>query len=509
MIAALSFAPLPLYLACRSEPDDLACAPLVHVEDGRVLHANALAHRRGISPGMLLEGARLRVEGLRVTSATEPDLQHGWHELLAELHAITPWLESARRGLAFIEIDPEEAAEVARRFDVSVGVAQSCEMAELAALATSPGACRHVSPDEESEAAFLARLPLRFLKGVALSARNLTRLEWLGLGSVADLAAWTAAQVRSYLAEEGEALLSYLHGPRRDTLRPFSLPETLARSLAFRYPIREPRQLIPALERLSSELERALDGRASHRLTLITELGSEEHRTTRLSKRPLTEARQIRQQALFALQDGDVAGQSIERLTIELAGPARLALQEGLWPQRERRHRALEATFQRFPQAPKRLTWCDPYAQADDLAWSWQAYAGDLEVAEASLAPAAGSRRPRRPGARPTARVRTAANPSLTRVTTPGAQRAAATAVPLFEPAQGDAIPITSPASLTITRSHAPVADTRHGDLEHFDLEHRGLQHIDPERAPDTRHGELGLPLPTRPPEPVAFARAS
>lgn len=520
MIAALSFAPLPLYLARRADPN-LAHAPLVHVEDGRVLHANGLAHRRGISPGMLLDGARLRVEGLQVTSTTEPDLQHGWHELLAELYSFTPWLEGARRGLAFVEIDPAEAAELARRFDVSVGVAQSCELAELAALATSPGACRHVSPDEKGEAAFFARLPLRFLRGVALSARNLIRLEWLGLGSVADLAAWTAAQVRSYLAEEGEALLSYLHGPRRDTLRPFNMPETLARSLAFHYPIREPRQLVPALERLSTELERALDGRAAHRLTLIAELGNSQRRATRLSKRPLSEAKHIRQQAMFALHDSDVAGKRVERLTIELAEPERIALQEGLWPRRERRSRALESTFQRFPNAPRRLEWSDPYAQADDLAWSWRTYSDDLDVESSAPELIGAAKRPPRPGAglarRAGAAARgarparaTAASLRARPSAAPGTIRAATIAEPLFtEQLSGPATTSsthTPTASTTTARLHAPTVDPRHGDLEHHDfehhdfehgdLEHSSLEHLDPVHAPGALHGELGRTWP-------------
>lgn len=460
MIAALCFTPLPLYLARRADPV-LSRTPLVHVEDGRVLHANALARRHGISAGMLLDGARLRVEGLRVVSIPEPDLEHGWRELLGELHAITPWVEGARRGLAFVEVAATEAVQLAHRFDVSVGVARNCELAELAALATSPGACRKIAPTTAAETAFLARLPLRFLKGVALSARNLTRLEWLGINTAADLAAWTKPQLSSYLGEEGSALIAYLHGPRRDVLRPFSLPETLARSLAFSRPVREPRQLIPALDKLSSELERALDGRASHRLTLTTALGVGQLRASRLSKRPLAQARHIRQQALFALRDSGVAGQHIERLTIELSDPQRAAQQDGLWPQRERRQRALEATFERFPHAPRRLEWRDPHTQADDLAWSWQAYSDSLEPG--ATHPAIAIRRPPRPGTR------------ASRAAVPSSLRAAVTAVPLFEPPTPDA----DTTQLPVTRPHATTTDPRGGDID---------------TATDPRHRELGSP---------------
>src|SRR5690606_41954407 len=102
------------------------------------------------------------------------------------------------------------------------------------------------------------------------------------------------------------------------------------------------------------------------RLTLTARLPSGTRRASRLSKRPLTQARHIRQQALFALADSHVTGQPIERLTLELASPERLSEQEGLWPGRERRQRALEATMERFPPAQRRLGWRDTNPQATE-----------------------------------------------------------------------------------------------------------------------------------------------
>jgi protein ImuB len=380
MIAALDFGPLALYLAERADPGSKR-SPLVVVEEQRVAHANAPARRHGITPGMRLDGARMRVEGLQVASYPEPDLDYAWQALLRELHGITPWLESGPRGRAFARIDAGEAAELATRYDVRVGLADDCETAELAALAAHPGRCREVHADQRD--AFLERLPLRFLKGVGVSDGNLVRLHWLGLTTVAELARWSAVQLRSYLGGEGEALLPYLHGPRRATLRPFQLPRTLRRSLAFPEPVREPYQLLPAIDRLAGELERALAGRASRRLTLTTTLSGGQRRATRLAKRPLQQARHIRQQALFALRDSHVDGRFVERLTLELASPERLGMQEGLWPQRERRQRALDATLERFPSAPRRFVWRDPHAQAADLAWTWEQYAADGTPSEA------------------------------------------------------------------------------------------------------------------------------
>jgi len=369
LIAALCFDPLPLYLAQRADPA-LAHAALVCVEEGRVLHASAAAHRLGVTPGMRLSGARMRVEGLHVVQSQEPAIEHAWETLLRELHAVTPWLEEGRRGRLFLRLEAREAGALTERYGARVGVAGAREIAELAALSARPGEERAVESGGETN--FLARLPLRFLKGVGLSGKNLTRLHWLGLTTAGELARWNASQIRSYLGEEGDALLPYLHGPYRTRLRARRPPEVLQRTLAFEEPAREPHELLPALERLSTALERALAGRAARRLTLTAGLAGQQRSATRLSKRPLARARQIRQQALFALEDSGAAGAGIERLTLALAAPRRLGLQSGLWHAREERQRALDAALERYPDAMVRFVWRDPYAEADDLAWTWE-----------------------------------------------------------------------------------------------------------------------------------------
>ena len=405
MIAALCFDPLPLFLAVRADPG-LARTPLVSVEEQRVTHANAAAKRHGITPGMRLDGARMRVEGLRVVAYAEPDLQHAWEELLRELSGRTPWVEAVARGRALARLEPDEAEALAAVYGVRVGLAPDCQTAELVALSVRPGTARRV----DDVHGFLARLPLRFLRGVGLSEANLTRLTWLGLGTVGHLAQWTPSQVTSYLGDEGEVLLPYVHGPRRTTLRPFEQVPTVSRSLAFTEPVLEPGQLLPAIDRLAAELAAELGDRAARRLTLTAGLPGGTRRASRLSKRPLTQARHIRQQALFALRDSRAQGQPIERLTLELTAPEPLGVQEGLWPRRERRQRALEATLERFPTAPRRLEWQEPHAQATDRAGRWEGYADEggayaaASVAERAT-PAPDQRRTRRraAAARPTA----------------------------------------------------------------------------------------------------------
>src|SRR5690606_5248708 len=133
------------------------------------------------------------------------------------------------------------------------------------------------------------------------------------------------------------------------------------RTLTFSEPVREPHRILPALDRLAGELEGALSGRAARRLTLTANLPGGTLRASRLSKRPLTQARHIRQPALFAWHDSNAEAGDIERLTVELAAPERIGLQQGLWPRQERRQRAFDSTSERFPSAPRHLKWRDPH----------------------------------------------------------------------------------------------------------------------------------------------------
>src|SRR5690606_1222748 len=152
-------------------------------------------------------GARLRVAELQLVDYAEADLQAAWEALLRELHGFTPWLAPAARGRVFLTLGTAEARQLAEALDAHAGSATSCELAELAALASRAGECRAVP--EGGEEAFLARLPLRFLRGVGLGKRALERLSWLGLRTVAELRAWRRAQLAAYLGAEAAPLLPY------------------------------------------------------------------------------------------------------------------------------------------------------------------------------------------------------------------------------------------------------------------------------------------------------------
>jgi nucleotidyltransferase/DNA polymerase involved in DNA repair len=378
MIAALVLEPLELWWARRLRPEWRA-APLVALRQDRVQHATAEARREGITSGMSLSGARLRCEELRVTEVSEAELRAAWESVLRELYGLSPFLDGTRRGRLFLSISAAEARMVAEAYDARVGHAEGCEAAELAALSTRVGRCR-VLP-KGSERAFLARLPLRFLRGVGLSGHSLQRLGWLGLSNAGELASWRRGQLRAFLGEEADHLAPYLHGPRRQRLPLAQPPLALRKTMRFEEPLFEPGPLEAVLERLAEALEGELAGRAAARLTLAAEVGGVEMRSTRFAKKPLRSARDIALLAGLALADSGAAPVGVEALTLELPEPVRPAVQGRLWPARERREGAWEELLERFPGAAVEVEWLDPYAESADLAWRWRHPAGGDELA--------------------------------------------------------------------------------------------------------------------------------
>jgi nucleotidyltransferase/DNA polymerase involved in DNA repair len=367
-ISAILVEPFALWLAERRTPE-LARTPLVACEEGRVLHANASARRHGIARGMRLAGARLRATGLAIAASDEPSLQHAWQAFSHDLYRLTPWLDARQQGRAYARLDEREAQALALHLRARIGVADDLESATLAALAARPGEARSLPPDGVE--GFLERLPLRFLRGVGLGEGDLTRLHWLGLQSVADLARWSPGQVRAYLGASADSLLPYLHGPRQEQLSTWSPPPVLRRTALFDPPIREPADVNAALDQLSRSLALALRNRAASLVGVVVSGPAGVWQRARRAKEPLRSAGRIRQQAALALQESGASEHGIERLSIELSNPEAHSQAVRLWPQREQREVALTAVLERYPEALVVPHASDPHAPVADLASHW------------------------------------------------------------------------------------------------------------------------------------------
>ena len=139
-MAAL-FEPFPLWLS-EWETSSLANVPLVSRHKSRVVHASAAAKALGIKAGSSLATALGKVPELEVTGSESPYLTASWERLVEELSGLTRTLETPSLGRLLMDLEPADAAQLAETYRVRVGMAESVEVATLAALVSSPGKVR-------------------------------------------------------------------------------------------------------------------------------------------------------------------------------------------------------------------------------------------------------------------------------------------------------------------------------------------------------------------------------
>lgn len=361
-MAAL-FEPFPLWLAVWETPS-LEAVPLVSLQRGKVVHASKAAKQLGVTPGASLATALTKAPDLEAVEAASPYLTASWERLIEEISGLSLALESLMQGRLLMELEPSDAAQLAESYRVRVGLANSAEVAVIAALISSPGRVRQVVVEQQER--LIDALPLYVLKGLGLNAGVLERLGWLGIERVGQLRAWKKPQVLAYLGAEGKELFPYLFGPYRTHLGRYTPAPHIRVRLTFDEPLSEPYMLHPALGQLVEELVDLLNGKAASRLSVTALSHGLELKATRLSKAPLQRAGEITRLALLTLEDTVAQPLGIDALTVELSGLTRPAYQGALWPQKERLERAVAAIEARFPKAILKLSQDDPYSLASE-----------------------------------------------------------------------------------------------------------------------------------------------
>jgi protein ImuB len=375
MIAAMTVEPFPLWLAVRAQPE-LVNRPLVTVTRDHIVHVSALARTLRLEAGMPLLTARGYTEDLIMVPADAPTLQAQWEALLEELNGVSPWVEPLRQGRVLLRVDDVEARHLAETYGARVGLAPYREPALLAALATFEGQVRVV----EDAVAFLKRLPLRFLRGIGLSPGAQERLRYLSIDTLGDLFPWRRAQLEAYLGQEAKEVLPFLHGPWRDEVLPYLPPPAIEVHYAFEDAVTEPRDIVPVLERLARKVVRSLNDevandrvandRVAGRLTLGVQAQGLTFTAARIPKEPLKDDMTICRLALLVLVDTGAQPLGIQTLTLRLSGLTRPSVQQGLWPVREKRQKAIDAVSARFPQALVCFRPEDPFAHAREQRYS-------------------------------------------------------------------------------------------------------------------------------------------
>lgn len=363
LVTSLLFEPFELWWAASQEPA-LRERPMVSTRDERVVHANPAARQEGITPGLSLAGARLKTSNLHVINTEADRLGQQWAWQLEQLHGWSPWLHSPSVGRAWLLAEQSEVGRLALEYGVRVGAASSRELALAAALVTAPGQHRLVALEEEKQ--FLARIPIDRLPALGFADRSAQRFAWLGIRKLQDLFHWKKAQLVSVAGAEAGRLHQLLHGPWETRVPRYQPERTLTSSHSFDDPVSEPFELEPVVRLLARRLEWRLAGQAAGRVVVTTESLGLRMPDEVICKEPVQAAEVLVRLVWRSLTRSDAAALGIERLSVTLSNLSRPQGQQGLWPQKEARERAIRLVSRRFPGALLGFELADPYSLARD-----------------------------------------------------------------------------------------------------------------------------------------------
>lgn len=359
--------PWPLHLLVRQHPG-LPLAVLGE-HDRRVLHVNEAARTLGVTVGLRESAALSRCPELHAEVVSGPSAKTAWTELLETLYArYSDRVDGKTPGVVFLSCPASAARELAAALNAQVGVAESLEVAHLAALRAQPGEVRELPA--ESEKAYLPLSLTEHLHVLGLTLEQVRKLQFLGVRGLADLTKWSAGQRQAFLGVDvGKRLNRFLKGERNTAVARYVPAQTLEVSLRFDDPLHEPGEIEAALLDLVPDLYAALLGRTAAYLTLHADTLGGRLSSTRKLKWPLLESG-IRRLALRMVLDTDALPLGLDALTLSFSGLQQPSRQVGLWTGLTELD-AVHDVLERFPSALVRVEWRNPYALTADAQYAW------------------------------------------------------------------------------------------------------------------------------------------
>jgi len=338
---------------------------------GAVLDCSAEAEAKGVRVGMPLRQALGLCPSAYFLLPDLPRYGDAFDRILRALEAVSPLVEPAALGCAFIGLDGlnghyrdemalgdglAQAVRHASGLTPSVGLAEGKFTARVAATVSAPGEVCLVPKGREGK--FLSPLDVSLLPCSRDTQRH---LELFGLRTMGDLASLPLGAVQAQFGGEGRRIWGLAQGIDREPLRPLRREESMRERLAFYAPLISREALVAAGRELLTRLlgQPAMGGRAARRMTLRALLSD-----GRCWERAIVfrEATADREQMLCVLKS--VVGAApltapIEELSIELSGLAgETCKQEGFFSGDRRRQlqvaeavRQLKARYGRSPVA--------------------------------------------------------------------------------------------------------------------------------------------------------------
>ena len=357
MIACALFSPYPFWQACWDDPV-LKDKALITLKQGKVELASTKAKQAGIQKGMSLAGARAYSSQVQVIETDNAQLSQQWQSLLNDLYSFSYKLESPAPGIAYLDLSPNEAKQLASYYGARVALASSKERAHLIALTAFEGIARI----PEHEDLFLAKMPTYYLKGIGLKEKLLDRLRWLGIEKLGQLLAWRRSQAEAFFGIENKSLLSYLYGPFSNVIETFTPAKTISLNKSFDDPLSEPYMIEPYLRLLAWEATAYLGDKSARYIHLTLKSKGLSFKESKKAKYPLNDAKIILRHALALLYKSDALAFGIENLKLELSGLYRMSEQGELFQQKENLAKAIQDVEERFPDALLKFREVDPHA---------------------------------------------------------------------------------------------------------------------------------------------------
>src|SRR5437016_3024025 len=383
---------IPLFaLACEEERrPELAsqpCALLAPDATRRRSRVSPLGRHAGVKPGMTVSQAIGLCPSLRLCEPDPVYYDEQFARLLAALSAVSPVVEPAELGRAYVGTDgleglygaPEGIVEEMQlrivdcglrigntgvesairnpQSAIRVGWGMGKFVSWVAATRAKPGGAVIVRPGEEGK--FLAAQPLAVLP---LDPDTHRRLRLLGLRTIGDLAALPEEAVVSQLGRAGRRLWRLAAGETAERVVGREAPEPITAAIAYFSPVAERELLAHALEQL---IERALrhPRRAGWRVQVVRARAELEHGASWLAeatlKDPSADRDRIAAPLKTRLEQAPPTG-AVERLAVEFTafapGTAELQLfaRDASAAARAGRQRALRTALQEIQLRLKR-----------------------------------------------------------------------------------------------------------------------------------------------------------
>ena len=339
-------------------------SPVAVVQGGNVVSASHHALQSGVTIGMAADRVA-DVSPRTVVHLRDATCEQAmWDYTLERLHTLTPFLESAERGVAYLR-DAQVADLEALSVDLKAcaGTAPTRRVARLAAARAAPGYV--LSLPKKRVAGFLKHTSVDVFTVLGFDEDIPERLKLFGYPTLDRTATLSGPHLKAQFgAAVGEELFAYLNPPRERSIGLFHPPKAAAATYVLEWDedVRDEEKFDAVTARLVEEVHEKLKGWCCRRLVACLYDGKNEQVVSRILPKASDKLPYLLRQVRALIRPQLEGMGSLSTLRIELrsfsVGDTR---QGSLWRSRPTLEDAARKVEPRFPGACMR-TVAVPYA---------------------------------------------------------------------------------------------------------------------------------------------------